>query len=375
MSLSNHRRRRGSAIVIVLLAMVPLLLTLGALLQVAVSQHSELEQQVARGSAAAVSFSGAQEALSKLEIDRALAGQFELSLNGGIARVTGLGWGVDGIDNDENGLIDDDDEDPVFAIRSDGWLNALPDGEAHASVESHHAAVDAVAELIDFEFAFDQAIYVDDPAAQIDLNGGAFELSGNDRNLDGTSGVDPARPAVGVAGDPSGVLSQVAGNQRTHIVGNLPDPAIGATAALAFDDYLAMLAPLSAMEWDGPADTYGGTFGDFQNRRGIVSHAKGDLKLHGTTSGAGVLIVEGDLEIDGRFTFAGVVIVRGNVSFQGGGGGKEIYGALLVWGEDGPRPPREDLEINGTVQVTYSSEGLEVASMSGGVRVLFWKER
>jgi hypothetical protein len=374
-STSKRHARRGGAVVLVLFAIVPLLLALGALLTVAAGQHGELEQQVARGSAAATSFSGAQDALSRLELTRTLNGEYELQLNGGVARVNGLPWRTDGVDNDENGLIDDAAEENFFAIRADAWLNALPDGEAHASVESYHAATDVLAELIDFDFAFGQAIYVDDPAADIDFNGGAFELSGRDENLDGSSGAATPRPAVGTPGNPAQLISQISSHQEVQVVGNLPDPAIGTTGALAFADYLAMLEPLATMDWTALDASYSGAIGNLAAKRGIVAHAKGDLKLHGTTTGAGVLIVEGDLEIDGHFDFAGVILVQGNVSFQGGGGAKELHGALLVWGDDGAQPEHEDLEINGTVQVAYSTEGLEIASTSGGVRVLFWRDQ
>lgn len=371
----SNRSRRGAAITLVFLALIPLLLALAALLTAAVGHHGEAVHDLGRSTAESISFSGAQDALAKLEQARTLDGEYDLAINGGVARILATPWIGDGADNDDNGLIDDAEEEDFFSIRSDGWLNALPDGEANASVQSFHAATDVVAEVVDFDFAFDQAIYLDDPGATIDINGGAFELSGHDENLDGSGGPDGSKPAVGINGDPSHVISQIANNQKAQIVGSLPDPAIGQTGALSFDDHLALLAPLASMEWDGAASSYSGEIGDYANRKGEIAHASGDLKIHGTTTGAGILIVEGDLELDGHFTFAGLVLVRGNVSFQGGGGVKELHGAMLVWGEDGTGTPTEDLEINGTVQVAYSTEGLEIASTSAGVKVHYWREQ
>ena len=365
---------RGAISILVLVAAIPLLVAIGALLTVSVAHHDQCEQELGRTTAAITSFTGAQDALSRLEEARTLNGEFDLAINGGTARVRGTPWLGDGIDEDKNGLVDDDKEKNIFAIRSDGWLNSSPGGETNPAVRSYHSTTNVVAEVTDFEFSFGQAIYIDDPAAKIDLNGGAFELSGNDENLDGSKGPEAARPAVGINGDPTGVISQVSNNQKAHIVGNLPDPAIGQTGALDFDQYLQMLGPLASINWND-GTSFSGSIGDYANRKGVIAHATGDLKMHGTTQGAGILIVDGDLEVDGHFEFAGLILVRGNVSFQGGGGVKELYGAMLLWGEDPPGPPIEDLEINGTVQVEYSSEGLDIASTSGGVRVLSWREQ
>jgi hypothetical protein len=365
---------RGAISILVVVAAVPLLVAIGALLTVSVAHHDQCEQELGRTTAAITSFTGAQDALSRLEQARTLNGEFDLAVNGGTARVRGTPWLGDGIDEDKNGLVDDEKEKNVFSIRSDGWLNATPGGETNPAVRSYHAVTNVVAEVTDFEFSFGQAIYIDDPGAQIDLNGGAFELSGNDENLDGSKGPGAARAAVGINGDPSGVIAQVSNNQKAHIVGNLPDPAIGQTDALDWDHYLEMLGPLASIQWDD-GTSFSGTIGDYANRKGVIAHATGDLKVHGETTGAGILIVDGDLDIDGHFEFAGLILVHGNVSFQGGGGAKELYGAMLLWGKDPPGAPHEDLEINGTVQIEYSSQGLDIASTSGGVRVLSWREQ
>jgi hypothetical protein len=170
------------------------------------------------------------------------------------------------------------------------------------------------------------------------------------------------------------VIAQVSNNQKMHIIGNLPDPAIAQTDALDWDHYLEMLGPLASIEWND-GTSFSGAIGDFANRKGVIAHATGDLKVHGETKGAGILMVDGDLEIDGHFQFAGLILVHGNVSFQGGGGAKKLYGAMLLWGQDPPGPPIEDLEINGSVEIEYSSQGLDIASTSGGVRVLSWREQ
>jgi hypothetical protein len=107
----------------------------------------------------------------------------------------------------------------------------------------------------------------------------------------------------------------------------------------------------------------------------VIAHAAGNLTMHGKTSGAGILVVDGDLVMDGAFQWAGLLIVKGNVYFKGGGSPQQLYGALLLWGKDQPGAPEDDLTVNGSVQVAYSSQGIALADTTGGVRVLFWREQ
>ena len=371
----SNRTRRGSVSLLVLVATIPLLLALGAMLTLSVAHHEQAEQSLGQTTAAMSSFAAAQDALSRLEISRKFDGPFDLPINGGTAHVTGFGWLGDGLDNDKNGLVDDPAEKDIYSIHVDAWLNATAAGKSNAAARSYHASTDVTAEVVNFDFNFGQAIYINDPKAKINFTGGAFTLTGNDENLDGSKGPDSSRPAVGVNGDPNGIINQVANNQRAKITGNLPTPAIGQTDALDFDKYAAMLDPLASVNWKGPDDSFSGNIGDFQNRKGVIAHASGNLKMHGKTTGAGILIVDGDLVMDGAFQWAGLLIVKGNVYFKGGGSPQQLYGALLLWGKDPSNVPEDDLTVNGSVQVAYSSQGLDLASQTGGVRVMFWREQ
>lgn len=369
------RTVRGSVSLLVLVATIPLLVALGAMLTVSVVHHQEAEQSLGQSTAAMTSFAAAQDALSRLEISRKFDGPYDLVINGGTAHVTGFAWMGDGVDNDKNGLIDDAAEKDIYTIHTDGWLNATAAGKTNAAVRSYHASTDVTAEVVNFDFNFGQAIYIDDPKAKINFTGGAFTLTGNDENLDGSKGPDSSKPAIGINGDPSGVIGQIAKNQRANITGSLPDPAIGKVDALTFDTYSAMLDPLASVNFNGPDDSYSGNLGDFQKRKGVIAHAAGNLKMHGKTSGAGILIVDGDLVMDGAFQWAGLLIVKGNVYFKGGGSPQQLYGALLLWGKDPVGQPEDDLTVNGSVQVAYSSQGVALADTTGGVRVLFWREQ
>jgi hypothetical protein len=360
---------------LVLAAAVPLVIAGGALLSLVVA-HNDTETQI-RGleTAQLISYTGAQHGLARLHLDETFEGDFEVATNGGISAVEVISWATDGVDNDDNGFADDAFEEDLREIRSRGYLNATRDA-AGALMEgpgvSYVRDTKVIAEKIDLDLSFAQTIYIDDPAAGFELNGGAFVFSGNDVDMDGGPGDESSRPAVGVNGDPAGLLAQVNANQQDKIFGSLPDPAIGETDALYSADFQDILQPLATVTWaDGTS--YSGDIGNISSLEGEIVYAEGDLKLHGTTTGAGILYVDGDLEISGHFDFAGVIIVRGNVALNGGGGAKELHGSLLLWG-DSDDTSAPDLRVSGSVLMEYSSEALEAASGLIGFKVLFWKE-
>ncbi|MEM7232770.1 MAG: hypothetical protein AAF517_11370 [Planctomycetota bacterium] len=60
-----------------------------------------------------------------------------------------------------------------------------------------------------------------------------------------------------------------------------------------------------------------------------IVHVTGDLTIDGSSSGAGVLVVNGDMSLSDRFVFDGLVIVMGDL-FLLDGADLEIVGALMV---------------------------------------------
>jgi Tfp pilus assembly protein PilX len=64
----------------------------------------------------------------------------------------------------------------------------------------------------------------------------------------------------------------------------------------------------------------------------VTEYIPGSVHLTGA-SGSGILIVDGDLDINGGLNWYGLILVRGRVSFTGGAGGTNLYGAILA-GDD-----------------------------------------
>jgi hypothetical protein len=82
-------------------------------------------------------------------------------------------------------------------------------------------------------------------------------------------------------------------------------------------------------------------------------------------SGYGTLAVRGDADFGGNINWNGLIIVSGSTRFHGGGS-KEIYGAIMS----------QNIEnLNGTVEIYYSSCDLDNANNSYRYTTLRWKDK
>ncbi len=75
------------------------------------------------------------------------------------------------------------------------------------------------------------------------------------------------------------------------------------------------------------------------------------LTLSGTSSGAGVLLVEGNLDLSGNFSWYGVIIATGGVKFSGGGSNKNITGGLLTG-----TGVNDETDVTGSARIFYCSQ-------------------
>ena len=89
----------------------------------------------------------------------------------------------------------------------------------------------------------------------------------------------------------------------------------------------------------------------------------GGLKLQNVT-GYGILLIEGDLTLGGGFDWNGLVLVTGILTFNGGGGGVNIRGAVLA---------NQTVTINGGLDIRYDSCMIDSAINSKAVNVIKWK--
>ncbi|MBM4013750.1 MAG: hypothetical protein FJ293_02140 [Planctomycetes bacterium] len=369
-----HRTRRGNALLIALGATTTLIVSAGTLLVAVTNERTGTEQSVVNAQARDASTSGAEDALAILDNNANWTGTFQSAYGGPLADVTVSVWGTDGIDNDGDGSADESDEEVFVSVTSVGRVNQQLDGSGllvERASRSADSRTEVVLQRTSLNLAADQAIYVDDAAATFKFSGTAFLISGNDTNIDGSAGPGAAKPGIGTVGDPNGIKSQLKTNQKPKVIGLGGPPSVANVGDIDMPTTIDSLKALATIVFNGPDDLYSGDLGDFDAKVAVITHAKGNLKLNGSSSGCGILIVDGDVDFNGNFDFAGLIYVSGAVRFNGGGGGKNLRGALFTLGA----VTGNDVTINGSVDLRYSSEAITLVNtqLSSGLTVVSWK--
>jgi Tfp pilus assembly protein PilX len=119
------------------------------------------------------------------------------------------------------------------------------------------------------------------------------------------------------------------------------------------------------------ADQNGATYGADGNGNSVTCYSNTSspynvqgLKLS-NVNGYGILAVEGDLEMGGGFTWHGLVLCTGTLTFNGGGSGVNITGAVLA---------KQTVTINGGVDIRYDSCYIQEALQAVSVRVSQWRQ-
>jgi hypothetical protein len=379
-------RERGNMLAIILLLIIPLGALAGSSLTLGSRQAAEQNSQRMRSLALLRAESGLDAGLARLIDD---ASNVE-PLLADAAEGEGIDYyvtfeplGEDGVDNDGDGDADEGDENDLFRLTSTGAVNAIAfdgAGTAQAKVGAASAAkrVRAIARRSDGLPGFPYAVFLGDPLAELDLNGNAFFIDGNDYAADLSPGEEAAVPGIATTNNnPNFIISQLTNQQKDNIQGENGWPSVLTTGDLDLQEFIDKYKNAADVKFVNETQTYtGGDLGDPENDVFKITHVQGNLKISGGCSGAGLMLVEGNLEITGSFDYAGIIICTGQVIFKGGGGTKRVLGTLLVGGDviEGGQGD-EDLELSGTVDVLYSSEiQKKVSTAVSGFTVLGWQE-
>ena len=88
------------------------------------------------------------------------------------------------------------------------------------------------------------------------------------------------------------------------------------------------------------------------------------LKLQNVT-GYGLLLVEGDLILGGGFNWNGIILVTGTLTFNGGGSGINILGAVLA---------NQTVDINGGIDIKYDSCQVNNSLNASALEIVSWRE-
>ncbi|HKB16655.1 MAG TPA: hypothetical protein VKF62_11355 [Planctomycetota bacterium] len=273
-----------------------------------------------------------------------------------------LSWASDGIDNDGDGKIDGADStgpgsEAIIRVRSSaaiggvtraltGWLQksalTLPDPNA--------------------------TVYLDDPNADVTFQGNAFRVDGNDRNLNGTPG--PASPLYGMSinGNPATVISQLSATQLDNVTGQGGWPSVTSyspPSPTLIEDIISALSPRASVVFNNYGGVYTGSLGNAATGNFVITKSNGNLSMGGGSGGAGILMVDGNLTISGGWDYAGYIFVTGRVVMNGGAGTRRLRGTMFIGG-DVLQGSTVMLWVNGTVDLLYSSQALDLVRQTFG---------
>lgn len=115
------------------------------------------------------------------------------------------------------------------------------------------------------------------------------------------------------------------------------------------------------------ADVNGDTYGSAGNFVTVYSETSGNvggLKMS-NVDGFGNLIVDGDLTLGGGFTWTGLVVVTGTVTFNGGGSGVNITGAVMSG---------DAVTLNGGLEIYYDSCAVGESLSALGYDLINWRQ-
>ncbi len=193
-------------------------------------------------------------------------------------------------------------------------------------------------------------------AAVLTTNGsttikGSAYVTGINTNPVGWLGCPLARDTFAIAINPSATLSvQKPATQSINGTYKDPNAANSAYYTTFGDETYASLAAKANVVLAGTSPnpspsgtattcTYG-TSNWGEPSRGVgavlgctgyypIIYTNGSLGVNGNSRGQGILLVDGDLTVNGTFTFVGLIVVKGNLKANGN---FSLYGAALVQG-------------------------------------------
>ena len=94
------------------------------------------------------------------------------------------------------------------------------------------------------------------------------------------------------------------------------------------------------------------------------------LRLTGGVGGCGILLVKGDLEVHGGFSWHGMVITTGSVTFTGGGGNKNITGAVIAGGST----IADTDTVGGNANIIYCSTAISDQTQNRALKFLSFRD-
>lgn len=200
------------------------------------------------------------------------------------------------------------------------------------------------------------ALFVSSSTMDLKLNGN-LEINGNDTNIDGSEGSEPAVPGIAVddPADSAFIVNELKSQISEDILGAGESPSVSSITDTT--DWMQLTQDLIfAADTTLKTGTYttGSVFGT--TLKPIITFVNGDVSFAGSASGSGIMVINGNVSMSGNFTYYGLIIVFGQSSIQtqitGNGG---IYGTTILVGD------QIDIHSTGNASFFYSSEAINNA--------------
>jgi len=210
----------------------------------------------------------------------------------------------------------------------------------------------------------------------LNFDGNAFFVDGHDHAatppLDTIPGAPPVAGVMSMGGT-TGVSDNLSNNQVDNVSGSGGNGSIQQSPFTY--NFNGLWAQFSGMAdnslngnqaWSGSSPTYG----SLTNPK--VTAVNGNLACTGNWTGGGILIVNGNLDMRGGSSFSGVVICLGDVDLAGGGSSDiaHILGGLIYQGT-----VVNASDVHGSADVYYSTEAVNAANAVGRYTLSWWRER
>jgi len=297
----------------------------------------------------------------------------------------------DGVDNDDDGYIDESDESDgvVSGVLADGTYTVQATFVAtglYTLVST--ATYDGITRIIEVTVLMPFEVEPLNPPAAVTIinpdnapglntnfSGNAFSIVGYDTSISGASGSGDATYGIGVFDNASimDITSSLSDNgvQDDNIsgIGGIRSIAnVSDTSELSLEgirDFADETLPRADILMTG--GSYNSVFLG-TNEKPSITYVEGDLALLGNCSGAGILIVDGSLAINGGFEFNGLIIMTGSAAgnydfgcdFRGN---IKVHGAIIICN---PLDNFNIFDYRGNMDVCYSTEGLGMAQQALG---------
>ena len=208
----------------------------------------------------------------------------------------------------------------------------------------------------------------------LNANGNAFLVDGHDHAatapFDTLTGAAPT-PAVITRGATTDMTLQ--SNQEDNVSG------IGGNASLQqstflydFNSIYSQMAASADYSLTGAQSftSSSPSYGSYTDPK--VTVVNGNLSCSGNWTGGGILVVNGNLSMGGGCQFTGVVVCLGDVTIAGGGPADiaHVMGGLIYQGT-----VVNASSIGGSADVYYSSQAVNAANSVGRYTLSWWRER